>query len=222
MTENLSDAEFVADIPAEIVGNLKSSILWTSGELKDNLTDLLFVAIRYNSLADAVYRNASAKISLVTNKEITNDFSLILIVDDHQNLLADANLLAAACDIAEMARNVTAHYKLDSSHHVAQLVETLIPNVDGLNEKLITLARQLRLFDAVDIAKGREELRKMTDELQTANNHIETNIDGQIILFEKQMIEVALRIDAALKHLSDKLEVILQLPVNEDAVEIKG
>lgn len=85
-----SDAAFVMDFaPAEVVANLKSSILWTSETLLYVLRSLLSTAIPYNDLNTDVVDNVSAKIERLTNQKITNDFSLLQTVDHHQDMLPD-------------------------------------------------------------------------------------------------------------------------------------
>lgn len=217
MTDDLSDALFVADlVPSEIVGNLKSSCLWASGQLQDSLSYLLFTAVRYNRWTDDVVCNASTRIERATNQKITTDFNLIKIVDDHPECFASPDNLNAACDVCEAARNLTAHYKFEASQLVDKLVFKLVPNVDHLNELLITLSRQLRLSDDDDVAKGKEELLKMTHELQEANRFIENNISAQLNVFEESMNKTALTVNDKLKNLADKLQVLCQLPVSDN------
>lgn len=218
MTDNLSDAYFVADfVPDEIVANLKSSILWASADLQDSLSYLMFTAVRYNKWSDDVVCNASTKIAEATNQKIISDFSLIEMVDNHMDLLRDTDKLNASCDLAEMARNITAQYKSDASSLVDQLMHTLVPNLKHVNEMLIVSARQLRLTDDNDVVKGKEELLKMTHEIEAANKNIEMNFREQLDAFGKRIVELGLGVDAELKNLADKLRVVLQLPIIDAA-----
>lgn len=216
MTDNLSDALFVADlVPSEIVGNLKSSCLWASGQLKDSLSYLLFTAVRFNRWSDDVVCNASTRIERVTNQKITHDFDMIKVVDDHPECFASPDNLNAACEICEAARNVTAHYKFEASQLVDKLEKKLVPNVDHLNEGLIFLSRQLRLSDDRDVEKGKEELLRMNRELQEANRYIESNIVAELNVFEDDMDKLGTRVNDELNDSANKLKVLCQLPVDD-------
>lgn len=214
MTDNLSDAYFVADfVPQEIVANLKSSILWASPDLKDSLSYLIFEAARYNKWSDDVVCNASTKIAEATNRKIISDYSLIEIVDDHTDLLRDTDKLNASCDLVEIARNITAEYKSKAADFVDDLMFALVPALKHFNEMLIILNRQIRLTDVDDVEKGNAELLGMAHEIEASNKNIEMNFREQLDAFGKRIDEMGLGADAKLKNLADKLRVVLQLPV---------
>lgn len=217
MADNLSDTPCDEDyVPDEIRRNLQSCIWSAPAQLKVKLSYLLFATIKYDILADTISRNASAMIELVTTQKIENDFTLISILNEYQDLLIEPDLLQEACQLVDVVRGLAAQYKLDVLHLGTQLVDKLIPNRDDLNESLMILPRKLKFSEtgAVDIIK--EELLKMMDEVQAANEQIEANIGEQMDEFEKRLTELASNLDARLKGSAEKLKELLQLPVNDE------
>lgn len=201
-------------VPVKISDHIEwSSSDIPSGPLTDSLSFLFSTATQYEKLTDTVVRNASAKVHLVTNKNIQNDFELILIVDNNQDKLKDKNLLAAACDVTDAGRYITAQYKIDAQLLVAKLINTLIPNAEYLNDILVIVARELCFCQNVQSGKSIEEILKINYELRTAYRHIEMNLADQIDVLEKELIELALGANSALKNLMDKLS--LQMQVND-------
>lgn len=186
-----------------------------SGPLADTLSFLFYTASQYEKLTDTIVRNASAKVHLVTNKNIQNDFELILIVDNDLDKLKDKNLLDAACDVTDAGRKITGQYKIDAPLLVAKLINTLIPNAEHLNDILTIVASEQRLCQNGQSEKSIEEILKMNYELRTACRYIEMNLDDQMDVLEKELTELALGVDSALKNLVDKIS--LQMQVNDAA-----
>lgn len=153
-------------------------------------------------------------IKRVTEEKIINGGSFTDITDKHMDLLRETDKLNAACDLADMARDISAHYKSDASNLFAQVVDTLIPNSNHLNDVIVTLTKKLDNRGDLN-EQDRVELLKLTQEIEAANENIETNFGEQKDALEKRITELGLGVDAELEKLANKLKTALQLPATD-------
>lgn len=215
MSRSLNYASLVKNVVlGDIVDDLKSSFSDASDPRQESFKSMMDTVFRYNGWTNELVFNASKGIKRIAKEKIIHGLSFTEITNKHMDLLRDADKLNGACGLADMARDISNHYKSEVSNLFAQLVDTLIPNSKHLNDIIVIFTNKLNIPGIVN-EQDREELLKLTKEIEEANKNIETNFGEQMDAFGKRITELALGVDAELKNLEDKLKVILQLPTND-------
>lgn len=173
------------------------------------MIDLTNSAEIFDGPTKQAFDDLSARIKYVTSYNISSDFWLFKIFNDHMSDMDNPTILESACKIYEDVRDTITSYKSNLAQLVNDFKDKIVPDVSQVKEGLTDLAEQSKHSTSENIEKGRQELGKWNDELQAASSHIQNNVDAQFGTFNKKTEGLATAVDDALEKLTGHVKELL-------------